>query len=193
MPMSNVPVLAETENRKAVVTGRRVLAALLGAAVVALAAQIAVPIPGSPVPMTLQGLAVLVVGGVLGAGTGAAALTLYLLAGAAGLPVFAPVGLPLVGMARLLGPTGGYLLAFPVAAALTGALARRDRFLWCVVAGLLGMTVIHVGGIAQFSIISGDLTQPFRATVPLILADLVKVGIAAVVMAKLRSRVLSSN
>src|SRR5437763_1622693 len=95
--------------------GVRVLAVVLGAVLVALAAQVAVPLPGTPVPMTLQPMAVLLVGGLLGARLGALSMILYLAMGAAGLPVFTPT-VPLVGVARLFGPTGGYLLAYPVAA-----------------------------------------------------------------------------
>src|SRR5438128_12621828 len=93
---------------------RRAAAVVLGALLVAAAAQVAIPLPGTPVPMTLQPLAVLLVGGLLGRWLGAASLLFYLALGAAGLPVFTPVGLP--GFARLIGPTGGYLLAYPVAA-----------------------------------------------------------------------------
>src|SRR5881396_3533179 len=97
----------------------RVVAVMLGAALVAAAAQVSVPLPGTPVPMTLQPLAVLLVGGLLGAPLGASSLLLYLALGAAGLPVFTPT-VPLVGVARLFGPTGGYLLAYPVAAYAVG-------------------------------------------------------------------------
>src|SRR5256884_5968502 len=100
------------------VTGRRALAVALGAALVAIAAQIAIPLPGTPVPMTLQPLAVLLVGGWLGARLGAGSLIFYLALGAAGLPVFTPYGLP--GVARLLGPTGGCCLSHPAAAFAVG-------------------------------------------------------------------------
>ena len=100
---------------------RRAIAVGLGAIVVALAAQVVVPVPFSPVPMTLQPLAVLAVGGLLGAAGGLSALVLYLLLGILGLPVFAGGG---SGAWHLMGPTGGYLLAFPIAAAVTGALVR---------------------------------------------------------------------
>src|SRR5438128_11559623 len=83
---------------------RRAAAVVLGATLVAAAAQISIPLPGTPVPMTLQPLAVLLVGGLLGPGLGSSALILYLALGAAGLPVFTPYGVP--GLARLLGPTG---------------------------------------------------------------------------------------
>src|SRR4051794_7179538 len=98
---------------------RRGVAAGLGALVVALSPQVLVPVPFSPVPMTLQPLAVLAVGGLLGPAAGLSALILYIALGALGLPVFAAGG---SGLMHLLGPTGGYLLAFPVAAGVTGAL-----------------------------------------------------------------------
>src|SRR5215212_6077561 len=95
----------------------------LGTLLVAVAAQVVVPVPLSPVPMTLQPLAVLAVGGLLGAGAGVSALVLYIALGVLGLPVFAGGG---SGLLHLIGPTGGYLLAFPVAAGITGALVRRS-------------------------------------------------------------------
>src|SRR4051812_25416926 len=87
----------------------------------AAAAQITIPIPGTPVPFTLQPLVVVLAGLMLGPVAGAWSMLLYLAAGAAGLPVFSPVGLP--GVARLFGPTGGYLIAYPVAAFIAGKLA----------------------------------------------------------------------
>src|SRR3954463_9008033 len=111
------PSTASRLSRFARVAGPVAVGALLGAA----AAQVVVPLPFTPVPMTLQPLAVLVVGGLLGAAAGVSALILYLAVGALGLPVFAAGG---SGVLHLVGPTGGYLLAFPVAAAVTGALVR---------------------------------------------------------------------
>jgi biotin transport system substrate-specific component len=166
------------------VAARRWLAIVLGAATVALAAQVAVPLPFTPVPMTLQPLAVLAVGGVLGARMGAAALVLYVALGALGLPVFTPVGPP--GAARLLGPTGGYLLSYPVAAALTGWIAAREfgrpsaRVLLACAAG---MVVIHLGGSAQLAILTGDVGAATRyGLVPFLTGDLLKIGIATLVI-----------
>ncbi len=102
---------------------QNVLLVIAGSLFTALCAQISVPLPFSPVPVTGQTFAVLLLGAVLGARRSAAALVLYLAEGAAGLPVFAPFGLP--GLARLAGPTGGYLLALPVAAFLLGWLVER--------------------------------------------------------------------
>ncbi len=166
--------------------GRRLVGIAIGAAVVALAAQIAVPVPFSPVPMTLQPLAVLAVGGLLGGVGGAAALATYLALGALGFPVFAGGS---SGVVHLLGPTGGYLLAFPVAAALTGALvARGTGVLRVLGACALGMVVIHAGGVAQLALLGGDPATAFRVGfVPFFTGDLLKVGLAAALILGLRS------
>jgi len=166
---------------------RRSLAIGLGALVVALAAQVVVPVPFSPVPMTLQPLAVLAVGGLLGAAGGLSALVLYLLLGILGLPVFAGGG---SGAWHLLGPTGGYLLAFPVAAAVTGALVRPVMVspgsvngrvvLQVLLSCALGMAIIHAGGVAQLALLGGDPAVAFRVGfVPFLTGDLLKVGLAA--------------
>jgi biotin transport system substrate-specific component len=160
---------------------RRGLAVVLGAVTVAIAAQVAVPLIGTPVPMTLQPLAVLVVGGLLGARLGAAALVLYLALGALGLPVFTPGGLP--GAARLLGPTGGYLLSYPFAAAVVGWLASSPRPPRLLLASVAGMVVIHLGGSAQLAILTGNAGAATRyGLVPFLTGDLLKVGIAALLI-----------
>src|SRR2546423_14296981 len=105
---------------------RRVVAVVLGAVLVAVAAQVSLPLPGTPVPMTLQPMAVLLVGGLLGGPLGALSMIVYLAMGVAGLPVFTPT-VPLVGVARLFGPTGGYLLAYPIAAYAVGRFSDPGR------------------------------------------------------------------
>ena len=162
-------------------TARRWLAVALGALVVALAAQIVVPVPMSPVPMTLQPLAVLAVGGLLGARAGAGALVLYLVLGMLGLPVFAAGG---SGVARLLGPTGGYLLAFPLAAGVTGALVGVIPTLARTLLGCAaGMVLIHLGGVSQLALLGGDPALAFRVGfVPFLTGDLLKIGLAAAVV-----------
>jgi biotin transport system substrate-specific component len=149
--------------------------------VVAASAQVAVPVPLSPVPMTLQPLAVLVVGGLLGATLGSAALVLYLALGLLGLPVFAAGG---AGIVHLLGPTGGYLLAFPAAAAVAGKLSVPSHRLGRVLIGCaLAMVVIHAGGAAQLAILGGDPGLALRVGfVPFLTGDLLKIGIAAAVI-----------
>jgi biotin transport system substrate-specific component len=174
-----VTVGPQSERRPLVRPARFAVAIALGALLVAISAQVAVPVPFSPVPMTLQPLAVLVVGGLLGASGGIGALLLYIALGAAGLPVFAGGG---AGVLRLIGPTGGYLLAFPIAAGLTGALAGRDlrSALRVLLACALGMVVIHVGGVAQLALLGGDPRLAIRVGfVPFLTGDLIKVGLAA--------------
>jgi biotin transport system substrate-specific component len=165
---------------------RQVVGVVLGAALVTLAAQIAVPLPGTPVPMTLQPLAVLLVGGLLGARLGATSMVLYLALGIAGLPVFTPT-VPLLGVARLLGPTGGYLLAYPVAAFAVGAIVAEGRRWTRVALGVAaGLALIHVGGLAQLMILTGSLEGAARlGTLPFLLGDLGKLAVAVAVLTKL--------
>ena len=92
---------------------------------VALCARVTLPLPFTPVPLTLQNFAVLLVGLTLGARRGFAALILYLIEGASGLPVFNPTGPG--GVAQLLGPTGGYLMAYPLVAGVAGLPTRISQ------------------------------------------------------------------
>jgi biotin transport system substrate-specific component len=162
---------------------RRAAAVVLGAALVAAAAQVAIPLPGTPVPMTLQPLAVLLVGGLLGARLGATSMVLYLALGIAGLPVFTPT-VPLIGIARLLGSTGGYLLAYPVAAFAVGAIAQDGkRWTRVALAVAAGLALIHLGGLAQLLILTGSLSAAARfGTLPFLLGDLGKLALAVPVL-----------
>ncbi|SRR6266478_850217 len=176
--------------------GIRLGAVVIGAVLVALAAQVAVPLPGTPVPMTLQPMAVLLVGGLLGARLGALSMILYLAMGAAGLPVFTPSPLLLPGIARLFGQTGGYLLAYPIAAYAVGAIVPPLRSVergsggedWARVAlGVFaGLVLIHLGGLAQLAILTGNLSAAARfGTWPFLLGDLLKLVILVPVLTKL--------
>jgi biotin transport system substrate-specific component len=168
----------------------RALGIVVAAGALALSAQLAFPLPGTPVPFTLAPFVVVLAGLLLGPVDGAAAMVLYLAAGAAGLPVFAPVGAP--GLARLLGPTGGYLLAYPIAAAVAGRLgARRPALATRVVAALAGMLTIYLGGLAQLAIITGSLaTAALVGVLPFAAADAVKAVVAAMVSGPRRRRTL---
>jgi biotin transport system substrate-specific component len=161
---------------------RRAVAAVLGAALVAVAAQVAVPLPGTPVPLTLQPLAVLIVGGLLGPWLGAASLILYLALGAAGLPVFTPVGLP--GVLRLIGPTGGFLLAYPLAAYAVGRLSGDGSSTGRIaLAALVGLALVYLGGLAQLLLLTGNIATAARfGTVPFLLPDLIKLGAAVLIL-----------
>jgi biotin transport system substrate-specific component len=181
MPLPTQPAAPATTAAPVSSTARNALAIALAALLVSAAAQVVVPLPFTPVPFTLQPLAVLVVGGVLGARRGAAALALYLAMGLVGLPVFAAGG---SGIARLMGPTGGYLLAFPVAAAVAGAIAgARPGLVRALLACAVGMVVIHVGGTAQLAALGGDAGAAYRmGFVPFLTGDLLKIGLAAAVV-----------
>jgi biotin transport system substrate-specific component len=170
---------------------RRAFGVALGTAVVAASAQVVVPVPFSPVPMTLQPLAVLAVGGLLGGAGGASALALYLGLGLLGLPVFAGGG---AGLGHVLGPTGGYLLAFPAAAAVAGAVAvpgvdGRVSLLRALAGCTLGLVLIHAGGVAQLAALGLEPGSAFRVGfVPFFTGDLLKVGLAAGIIAVLGPR-----
>lgn len=172
-------------DRPRAATVRRTAAVATAVLVMALSAQVALPLPFSPVPMTLQPLAVLVIGALLGPGAGATALLTYLAVGALGAPVFSGGR---AGMVHLLGLTGGYLLAFPVAAAVAGWAARvfmadppaRRGLVRMVIGFAAAMAVIHVGGVAQLALLGGDPAVAVRVGfVPFLTGDLLKIGLAA--------------
>ena len=111
----------------------------------AVAAQVTIPV--KPVPFTLQTMMVLLAGAFLGAKNGAYSQLLYLALGAAGLPVFAHTPEAGIGLARLIGPTGGYLLAFPIAAFLVGFIIEKNqKYITVVISMFLGSVVIILGG-----------------------------------------------
>jgi len=150
---------------------RRAAGVLSIAFLTALGARIAVPLPGTPVPFTFQVVAVLLAGTLLGPRLGAASQVVYLAAGAVGLPVFAAGG----GLVYLLGPTGGYLLAYPAAAAVVGFGVARSGGTWRDGLALLaGVAVIHAGGAAWLASL-GEETVLRVAVLPFVGVDLLKV------------------
>lgn len=148
----------------------------------ALAAQFAVRLPYTPVPVTMQTLFVLLAGIVLGPRDGFYAMIAYIAIGVAGAPVFA--GLTF-GPVVLFGPTGGYLVAFPAAALLAGVLTRSlgGGKPAVLIASLVGSATILLGGTLYLYLLSGQsLTGVLAmAVVPFILADLVKTAIALMI------------
>jgi biotin transport system substrate-specific component len=154
------------------------------AVALAAASQVAIPVPGTPVPMTMQPLVVALAGLWLGPAAGATSMALYLVAGAAGLPVFAPMGAP--GFARLLGPTGGYLWAYPVAALVAGLVSTRRRtFAFRALAAAAAIAMIHVGGFVQLLVLTGSAERAIAlGATPFLPLDVLKVLAAAALSSK---------
>lgn len=158
---------------------------VIGASVlIAIAAQIAIPLPFTPVPLTLQPLAVIFVGVALGSSRGAAAAALYLLEGFSGLPVFAQGH---GGPAWLLGATAGYLFAFPMAAWLAGFVSEHgwgSSVLRAVSGMLLALGVIYLGGWSWLAALTDARSAFFAGVAPFVVADIVKVAIGAALLPK---------
>ena len=181
--------LATTASGARMGTAIRVASVVLFAALTAAAAQVSIPLPFTPVPFTLTPMVVLLGGAVLGSRLGMSAQVLYLLAGIAGLPVFAASPVLPQGVLRLLGPTGGYLMSYPFAAFLTGWLAERGfdrRYLTSVIAMACGLGLIFAAGIvwlAFFARSAVGLETALRTGLyPFIPADIFKICLAAAVM-----------
>lgn len=168
----------------------RAAAVVFVAVLTAVAAQISLPLPFTPVPFTLQPMVVLVGGAALGARLGMASQVLYLLAGIAGLPVFATSAVLPQGFLRLLGPTGGFLMAYPFAAFIAGWLAERGfdrRYVTSVIAMGAGLILIFALGIAWFAWFAAPapvgLSQALQlALYPFIVVDVIKILLAATVL-----------
>ena len=167
---------------------RMVLGVVTFAVLTALSAKLSILVPGTTVPFTFQPLVVLLGGALMGAGPGAASATLYLLSGSLGMPVFA---LPGAGIGYLLGPTGGYLLAYPAAAFIAGSLVAKSHFR-NLVAFLAGFAVIYAGGLAWLTILGGWSTAVVLGLKPFVLADLVKVVLGVAITAGMRDRARST-
>ena len=155
----------------------------------AVAAQISVPLPFTPVPLTFQPMVVLVGAAALGSRLGMASQVLYLALGIAGLPLFAASPVLPQGAARLFGPTGGYLMSFPLAAFVAGFLAERGfdrRYPTAVLAMLCGLAVVFAGGLLWLMIASrppvGVSAALAAGFLPFIVPDLLKLLVAAAVM-----------
>lgn len=153
-----------------------------GSLLVALSARLAFHLPFSPVPVTAQTLAVLLVGALLGSVRGGISMLLYLAQGMAGLPVFAAGG---AGVAYFLGPTGGYLLGFVAGATLTGLLAERgwDRRIGTTMAAmLLGTAAIYAAGLAWLALFTRADNVLVTGLYPFIPGAVVKIVTAAVLL-----------
>jgi biotin transport system substrate-specific component len=163
-----------------------VMLVLVASAIIAIAAQIAIPIPGTVVPLTMQPLAVLLVGVTLGSTRGAAAAALYLLEGFSGMPVFAQGH---GGAIWLAGPTAGYLFSYPFAAFIAGWFSERgwgSTILRAVTGMLVALAVIYLGGWSWLAAFAGAKGAWLGGVRPFILADILKVAIGASLLPQLQ-------
>src|ERR1043165_5762525 len=157
---------------------------------IAIAAQIAVPLPHSPVPLTMQPLAVLLVGVVLGSWRGAAAAALYLMEGLGGLPVFAQGHGGVFWLTA--GPTAGYLLSYPFAAFVAGWVSERG---WgSTIAGMLAaLAVIYAGGWSWLAALMGTKAAYAMGIAPFLIADIIKVALGAAFLPRAQRAIARLN
>jgi biotin transport system substrate-specific component len=176
---------------------------------VALCARVTVPLPFTPVPLTLQNFGVLVVGLLLGSRRGFAALSVYLVEGAFGLPVFNPAGPG--GIAQILGPTGGFLMAYPLVAFVAGWIYERidkrisgntsehvsehiseqspRRFGWAVLSGVAAEIVLFAGGLSWLAVLTHSVSLAIKFGLYwFVFAEVIKVLMAAAIAARWNQR-----
>lgn len=179
--MRTLAVEEVVEDRRA----RAAIGVVAFAVATALSAQLAVWLPWTAVPVTLQPLFVILAGAMLGPRLGALSMGAYVVAGAMGAPVFASGG---AGLPWLLGPTGGYLLAAPVAAFVAGAVAGRVGDVWLLAGLTLGVATMYLGGVAQLAGMTGQgLAAAVAAGVaPFVVGDVTKIGLAFFVVRSAR-------
>ena len=157
---------------------------------VALCARVTVPLPITPVPLTLQNFGVLTVGLLLGSRRGAAALALYLMEGAIGLPVFSPAILG-SGITHILGPTGGFLMAYPLVAFVAGWIYEHGpkkssrRFAWAALSSVAAEVVLFAGGLSWLAVLTHSVSLAIRFGLYwFVFAEVIKVLMAAGVAAR---------
>jgi biotin transport system substrate-specific component len=160
---------------------------IAGSLFVALCSRVSVPLPFTPVPLTLQNFGVLTVGLMLGSRRGFAALVLYLVEGAFGLPVFSLGG----GLAHLLGPTGGFLIAYPLVAFAAGYLYERTsgRFIWAALSSVAAEVLLFAGGLSWLAVYTHSFSTAIKFGLYwFVFAEVIKVFMAAAVASRWNRR-----
>ena len=191
MPTFLTVVLAKSDAR-AIRLGERAGAVAFVVALTAAAAQVSIPLPFTPVPFTFQPMVVLLGALALGARLGMTSQLIYIALGVAGLPVFAASPLLPQGFGRLFGPTGGYLMAYPCAAWVVGALAERGfdrRYVSSFLGMSTGLAIVYACGVVWLGVFTGGargVSTALEAGVyPFVLQDVTKLLAAAAVMPRL--------
>jgi biotin transport system substrate-specific component len=157
---------------------------------VAVCARVTVPLPFTPVPLSLVNFGVLVVALLLGSRRGFAALALYLVEGAFGLPVFTPSILH-GGIAQILGPTGGFLMAYPFVAFVAGWIYEHTsrRFAWAALSGLAAEIVLFIGGLSWLAALTHSVSTAVKFGLYwFVFAEIIKILMAAGVASRWHKR-----
>lgn len=182
MPHSEIQSL-NTPQPRALEASRQVALVVGASLFVALCAHITIPLmPLTPVPLTLQNFGVLLIGLVLGGRRGFAALMLYLLEGVAGLPVFNPSGSG--GIAQLFGPTGGFLIVYPLVAFVAGYVFEHSSksFARAVISAVAGEILLFIGGLAWLYALTHSLAKAaYLGLYWFIAGEVIKVMFAAAI------------
>jgi biotin transport system substrate-specific component len=189
--MANLEVQSlGTRQRRALEVSRQAMLIVGATFLVALCAHITIPLmPLTPVPLTAQNLGVLLVGLLLGGRRGFAALMLYLIEGALGLPVFNPTGPG--GIAQLFGPTGGFLIAYPLVAFVAGYVFERGvkSFARAAVSAVAGEILLFLGGLAWLYAFTHSLAKAaYLGVYWFIAAEVIKVMVAAAIASRWAGR-----
>jgi biotin transport system substrate-specific component len=161
---------------------RQIVIVISASLFVALCARVTIPLPFTPVPLTLQNFGVLLVGLSLGSRRGFLALMLYLAEGASGMPVFNPAGPG--SFAQLIGPTGGFLLAYPFVAGLAGWIMERGKqtFARALTAGILAELVLFAGGLSWLAVLTHSVSAAIRFGLYwFVFAEVIKIMFAAAI------------
>jgi biotin transport system substrate-specific component len=196
MAKSAIQIFGTPQER--VIEASRQGALVIGASlVVALCAHITIPLmPLTPVPLTVQNMGVLLVGLMLGSRRGFAALALYLMEGAVGLPVFSTSAVGLHGIAQILGPTGGFLMAYPFVAFLAGYIFERGTksFVRAATAGLLAEILLFAGGVTWLYVFTHSLAKAaYLGLYWFLAAEVMKVMLAAAIATRWQRRLSKPN
>ncbi len=176
-------------------TVRDIISAGIFAALTAIFAQITIPLPFTPVPITLQVFAVCLTAAILGSRLGTISMSVYVLIGALGMPVFSAGK---AGLQIVLGPTGGYIIGFILAAGVTGKIVERKSpptFKHSLAAMAAGLVIVYLAGMLQLSLVTGmPLSAAFAAGVaPFIWMDAVKIALGASIACSVRRALIKQK
>jgi len=184
--MSRVDTQVLGQQTRSLEFAKQVAIVITASLFVALCARVTVPLPFTPVPLTLQNFGVLAVGLLLGSRRGFAALSLYLVEGAFGMPVFSPSILG-GGIAQILGPTGGFLMAYPLVAFVAGYIYENTerRFVWAAFSAMVAEVVLFAGGLSWLVVLTHSVATAIRFGLYwFVFAETIKVLMAAGIAAR---------